>query len=95
MPVCTFRRHAASSGTGIKGADMADERVLVYRSRIRTFWFYGSSSMAYGIKDNAFSYILLTFANNCLGVPGYLASAALAIAIIWDAVDRSTAWPLV
>tara|TARA_Y100000022_G_scaffold115556_1_gene99788 strand:+ start:4780 stop:6177 length:1398 start_codon:yes stop_codon:yes gene_type:complete len=40
--------------------------------------------MAYGIKDNAFSYILLTFANQFLGVPGYLASAALAIAIIWD-----------
>ena len=48
------------------------------------FWFYGSASMAYGIKDNAFSYILLTFANQFLGVPGYLASAALAIAIIWD-----------
>ena len=37
-----------------------------------TFWFYGSSSMAYGIKDNAFSYLLLIYSNNCLGVPGYL-----------------------
>ena len=48
------------------------------------FWFYGSSSIAYGIKDNAFSYLLLTFANQALGVPGYLASLALAIAIVWD-----------
>ena len=51
------------------------------------FWFYGSSSMAYGIKDNAFSYLLLIFANQALGVPGYLASIALAIAVIWDAIS--------
>ena len=51
-----------------------------------TFWFYGSSSMAYGIKDNAFSYLLLIYANNCLGVPGYLSGGALAIAFLWDAV---------
>ena len=47
------------------------------------FWFYGSASIAYGIKDNAFAYLLLIFANQCLGVPGYLASTALAIAMIW------------
>lgn len=51
------------------------------------FWFYGSASIAYGIKDNAFAYLLLIFANQCLGVPGYLASSALAIAMIWDAVS--------
>ena len=51
------------------------------------FWFYGSASMAYGIKDNAFSYLLLIFANQVLGVPGYLASIALAVAMIWDAVS--------
>ena len=32
------------------------------------FWFYGSASIAYGIKDNAFGYLLLIFANQCLGV---------------------------
>lgn len=51
-----------------------------------TFWFYGSSSMAYGIKDNAFSYLLLIYANNCLGVPGYLSGLALFIAMVWDAI---------
>jgi Na+/melibiose symporter-like transporter len=48
------------------------------------FWFYGSASMAYGIKDNAFSYLLLIFANQVLGIPGYLAAIALAIAMLWD-----------
>ena len=51
------------------------------------FWFYGSASVAYGIKDNAFSYLLLIFANQVLGIPGYLASLALAIAMVWDAVS--------
>lgn len=51
------------------------------------FWFYGSASIAYGVKDNAFSYLLLIFANKVLGIPGYLASIALAIAMIWDAVS--------
>ncbi len=51
------------------------------------FWFYGSASIAYGIKDNAFSYLLLIFSNQVLGVPGYLASLALAIAMVWDALS--------
>lgn len=51
------------------------------------FWFYGSASMAYGIKNNAFSYLLLIYANQVLGVPGYLAAWALAIAMLWDAVS--------
>ncbi|MFP6808532.1 MAG: MFS transporter [Pseudomonadales bacterium] len=51
------------------------------------FWFYGSASLAYGIKNNAFSYLLLIYANQVLGLPGYLASLAMAIAMIWDAVS--------
>jgi len=51
------------------------------------FWFYGSAAMAYGIKNNAFSYLLLIYANQVLGVPGYLAAIALAIAMLWDAVS--------
>ena len=52
-----------------------------------TFWFYGSASIAYGNKNNAFSYLLLIYANQVLGLPGYLASLALALAMIWDAVS--------
>ncbi|MCH8258214.1 MAG: MFS transporter, partial [Proteobacteria bacterium] len=51
------------------------------------FWFYGSASIAYGIKNNAFSYLLLIYANQVLGLPGYLASLALALAMLWDAVS--------
>jgi GPH family glycoside/pentoside/hexuronide:cation symporter len=51
------------------------------------FWFYGSAAMAYGIKNNAFSYLLLIYANQVLGIPGYLASLALAIAMLWDAAS--------
>ena len=51
------------------------------------FWFYGFAATAYGIKNNAFSYLLLIYANQALGLPGYLASAALGIAMLWDAVS--------
>ena len=50
-----------------------------------TFWFYGSGAIAYGVKNNAFSYLLLIYANQVLGLPGYLASVALAAALLWDA----------
>ncbi|MCZ6855403.1 MAG: MFS transporter [Gammaproteobacteria bacterium] len=65
-------------------AEVLDERPLERRP---IFWFYGSAAVAYGIKDNAFSYLLLIFSNQVLGIPGYLASWALAIAMIWDAVS--------
>ncbi len=50
------------------------------------FWFYGSASMAYGIKNNAFSYVLLYYAGQVLGLPGTKAAQALGIAMIWDAL---------
>jgi glycoside/pentoside/hexuronide:cation symporter, GPH family len=52
-----------------------------------TFWFYGSAAISYGVKNNAFSYLLLIYANQVLGLPGYLASIALAIAMVWDAIS--------
>ena len=51
------------------------------------FWFYGFAATAYGIKNNAFSYLLLIYANQALGLPGYLASVALGVAMLWDAVS--------
>lgn len=33
--------------------------------------------MAFGIKNNAFSYLLLIYANQVLGLPGYPASIGL------------------
>ena len=55
--------------------------------RSPTFWFYGSAAISYGVKNNAFSYLLLIYANQVLGLPGYLASIALAIAMLWDAIS--------
>jgi len=51
------------------------------------FWFYGSASMAYGIKNNAFSYVLLYYSSQVLGLPGKMAAYALAIAMLWDGVS--------
>ena len=51
------------------------------------FWCYGSAATAFGIKNNAFSYLLLLYCTQVLGIPGFKASIALAIAMIWDAVS--------
>lgn len=51
------------------------------------YWYYGSASIAFGIKNNAFSYLLLIYATQVLGIPGYLAALALAVAMAWDAVS--------
>ena len=51
------------------------------------YWYYGSAAVAFGIKNNAFSYLLLIYSTQVLGIPGYLAATALAIAMAWDAVS--------
>ena len=45
------------------------------------------AAVSNGIKNNAFSYLLLIYANQVLGLPAYLAALALAIAMLWDAVS--------
>ena len=40
------------------------------------YWYYGSASVAFGIKNNAFSYLLLIYSTQVLGIPGYLAAVA-------------------
>ena len=51
------------------------------------YWSYGIAAVAFGVKNHAFSYLLLIFSTNVLGLPGYLASIALAVAMLWDAVS--------
>lgn len=51
------------------------------------YWYYGSASVAFGIKNNAFSYLLLIYSTQVMGIPGYLAATALAVAMAWDAVS--------
>ena len=60
---------------------------LVRPERNPIYWFYGSASVAFGIKNNAFSYLLLIYSTQVLGIPGYLAALALAIAMSWDAIS--------
>ncbi|MGI9440618.1 MAG: MFS transporter [Parvibaculales bacterium] len=52
----------------------------------RTKFFYGLGAAPYGIKDNGFSYFLLIFYSQVLGLSPLLTSAALAIAIVVDAL---------
>jgi Na+/melibiose symporter-like transporter len=50
-----------------------------------TRWLYGSGSVAFGVKDNGFSYFLVFFYNQVMGVPAQLVAIAALIALIWDA----------
>ncbi len=50
-------------------------------------WLYGFGSVAYGVKDNGFSYFLMFYYNQVLGLPGSLAGTAILIAMILDAVS--------
>lgn len=50
-------------------------------------WFYGSAAVAFGIKNYAFSYLLLVFATHVLGIKAASAAMAIGIAVIWDAVS--------
>ena len=62
---------------------MADAPVIT--SKVR--WLYGFGSVAYGVKDNGFSYFLLFYYNQVLGLPGAYAGAAILIAMVFDAIS--------
>jgi Na+/melibiose symporter-like transporter len=53
----------------------------------RVRWLYGFGSVAYGVKDNGFSYFLMFYYNQVLGLPGSLAGLAILIAMIFDAAS--------
>ena len=55
------------------------------RLSLATKLFYGFGSVAFGVKDNGFSYLLLIFYNQVVGLPGTLVGVALMITLIWDA----------
>jgi len=50
-------------------------------------WLYGFGSVAYGVKDNGFSYFLMFYYNQVLGLPGSLAGTAILIAMVFDAIS--------
>lgn len=53
---------------------------------VRTKLFYGLGSVAFGVKDNGFQTILLPFYNQVMHLPPQLVGAAIAIALMFDAV---------
>ena len=52
-----------------------------------TKFYYGFGSMAYGIKDNAFSYFLLFVYVQVFGLAPDLAGLAIFIMLIFDAIS--------
>lgn len=51
-----------------------------------TYWAYGLGAIAVGVKNHAFSYLLLFYSIHVLNISGFMASLALAIAMVWDAI---------
>ena len=54
------------------------------RLSVSTKLFYGSGSVAFGVKDQGFSYLLLIFYNQVVGLPSATVGLAIMIALIAD-----------
>ena len=50
-------------------------------------FFYGFGSIAYGIKDNGYSYFVLFVYSVVLGLPGWMTGLALNIVLLFDALS--------
>lgn len=53
---------------------------------LSTKLFYGFGSVAYGVKDQGFSYLLLIFYNQVVGLPSRTVGLAIMIALAFDAL---------
>jgi len=62
-----------------------DEQVARQITSVRTKLFYGFGSIAFGVKDNGFSTILLLFYNQVMHVPPDLVGLAIFVALLVDA----------
>ncbi len=51
-----------------------------------TLLYFGAGGVALGVVGNAVTYFMLIYYNQVLGLPAYLVSAALAVALIFDAI---------
>ena len=52
-----------------------------------TKFFYGFGSIAYGIKDNGYSFFVLFVYSVVLGLPGWMTGLALNIVLLFDAIS--------
>jgi glycoside/pentoside/hexuronide:cation symporter, GPH family len=77
---------ASTSRTGSRTtADAIPPDVERDLKSVKTKLFYGSGSIAFGVKDNGFQTILLPFYNLVLHVPAELVGLAIFIALVVDA----------
>lgn len=56
-------------------------------SWLATKLYYGVGAVAYGVKDNGFSYFLLIYYNQVLGLPPTWVGGAIFIALLFDAIS--------
>ncbi len=61
-------------------------RTPVPRLELSTKLFYGVGTVAFGVKDNGFSYLLLIFYNQVVGLSAPAVGLAIMIAMIFDAL---------
>lgn len=54
---------------------------------LSTKLYYGLGSLAYGVKDNGFSFLLLIYYNQVLGLPASWVGLGLMTALIFDALS--------
>jgi Na+/melibiose symporter-like transporter len=54
---------------------------------LSTKLYYGFGAVAYGVKNNGFSYLLLFFYERVVGLEGYLAGLAMLIVMLCDAIS--------
>jgi Na+/melibiose symporter-like transporter len=65
---------------------MQDGAVIADRElKLSTRLFYGVGAIAFGLKDTGFSYLLLIFYNQVVGLPAAMVGAAIMIALVADA----------
>ncbi len=57
------------------------------RLQLSTKLFYGFGSVAYGVKDNGFAYLLLLYYNQVLGLPQIWVGAGILIALVIDSIS--------
>ena len=61
--------------------------MATHRASLATQMFYGSGSIAIGIKNNLLGTYLLIYYNQVLGLDAGIAALAMAIALVVDAVS--------
>src|SRR5215470_9640521 len=82
-----MRRDYSVAGNAVTIRCGGEEEVTMAQPQVtkRVSWLYGFGSVAYGVKDNGFSYFLMFYYNQVLGLRGSLAGLAILIAMIFDA----------